>query len=77
MRREARGDRKLKLTVYELVEAGEDALLPVDGDGLERGGGQEGGQALVQVVRERDALVNLSPLAEEWCQRWSSEWAQW
>lgn len=58
----------------ELIEAGEDTLLPVYCDGLESVGREEGRESSIQVVRERDALVHLPP---EQGSCWSSESAEW
>jgi hypothetical protein len=49
--------RRGRLTANEVVEALEDALLPVDGYGVESFGGEETGDPLVLSVGERDAVM--------------------
>lgn len=53
-----RGRERPGLTANELVEASEDALLPIDGDGAECIRAEEPGQPMLGVVRERDAAVS-------------------
>lgn len=45
-------------TADEVVEAGEDAVLPVDGDGAEGVGGEEARDALICLVGQGDAVVD-------------------
>ena len=66
---EREGEMGQRRTADEVVQASEEAVLPVNGDGAESVGREEARDALVWCVGQGDAVVESAEEEGAWCGR--------